>query len=44
MNLTNAQEAIKEFHLEHPRAPRRVQIMEKMRVNTQPKAPRRLFR
>ena len=28
-NLTNAREAIEEFHLEHPDAPRRVRIMGK---------------
>ena len=43
-NLMNAQEAIKEFHLEHPDAPRRVRIMEKIKDNTQPMAPKRLFR
>ena len=42
-NLTNAREAIEEFHLEHPDAPRRVQIVGKQEENTQPKVPKRLF-
>ena len=42
-NLTNAQEAIEEFHLEHPDAPQRVRIVEKLEEKTQPKAPKRLF-
>ena len=44
MNLTNAQEAIEEFHLEHPDAPRRVRIVEKLEEDTQPKVLKRLFR
>ena len=42
-NLTNAQEAIEEFHLEHPDAPRRVRIIEKQEEDTQPRVPKRLF-
>ena len=43
-NLMNTWETIEEFHLEHPDAPRWVRIMEKMKDDTQPKAPKRLFR
>ena len=42
-NLTNTREAIEEFHLEHPDAPQRVRIMEKMKDSTQPMALKRLF-
>ena len=42
-NLTNAQEAIEEFHLEHPDAPCRVRIMERIRNGTQPMALKKLF-
>ena len=42
-NLTNAQEAIEEFHLEHPDAPRRVRVIERTKKGTQPTAPKRLF-
>ena len=42
-NLTNVREAIEEFHLEHPDAPRRVRIMEGTKSDTQPAAPKKLF-
>ena len=43
MNLTNAREAIEEFHLEHPDAPHRVRIMEGTKSDTQPAVPKKLF-
>ena len=42
-NLTNAQEAIEEFHLEYPDAPRRVRVIERTKKDTQLVAPKRLF-
>ena len=43
-NLMNAQEAIEEFHLEHPEAPWRIQTIEEIKIDTQPKELKRLFR
>ena len=40
----NAQEAIEEFHMEHPEAPRRIQIIKELKVDTQLKVPKKLFR
>ena len=41
-NLTNAREAIEEFHPEHPDAPCRVRVIERT-INTQLVAPKKLF-
>ena len=42
-NLMNAQEAIEEFHMEHPEAPQRIRTIEEIKVDTQLKALKRLF-
>ena len=42
-NLMNAQEAIEEFHMEHPEAPRQIRTIEEIKVDTQLKALKRLF-
>ena len=39
----NAQEAIEEFHMEHPEVPRRIRTIEEIKVDTQLKALKRLF-
>ena len=40
----NAQEAIKEFHLEHLDAPQQIQAIEEIEIDTQLKVPKKLFR